>query len=202
MGDNLSVADVLALNGNGGNMFGGNGTNTLLLFLILFGGAGGLGFGNRGNFGLPEVEAGFRNNTIVNKLDGITQGICDSTYALNNSIMSGFATIGSQIANCCCETNRNIDASRYEMSKGFCDVINANTMNTRDILENQNANTQRIVDTIQGNVIQDLRDKLNSANALLAQDSQSRYILGELGRYVTNPPCTQFGYGYGCGSCC
>lgn len=190
MGENMSVADILALT-KSDNGFGGGNINTLILFLILFGGFGGngFGFGNRGNFGLSEVEAGFRNNTIVNKLDGLTQGLCQSTYETTTTMLNGFNGIQSAISDCCCNINRNIDASRYEMSKGFCDVINANSMNTRDIIANQNNNTQRILDTIQGNVIQDLRDKLNSANTLLAQDSQSRYILGELGRYVTNPPC-------------
>lgn len=186
MGDNISLADVLALSKSDG-LSGGNGMIFLLFILILFGGGRFNGYG--GNQTTNEVEAGFRQNTVINKLDGLSQGLCTSTYEVTNNMNRGFNSLEREISNCCCETNRNIDSVRYDMSKGFCDIINANAMNTRDIIDNQNTNTQRLLDTINQNTIQDLRDKLNSANNILAQDSQSRYILGELGRYVTNPPC-------------
>lgn len=99
------------------------------------------------------------------------------------------------------------------MARGFCDVVNAGNMNTRDIIANNTANTQRIIDTMTQNTIQDLRDRLNSANGILAQDSQSKYLLSQLGRYEINPPCPTgfnnlFGFngfnGFNCGfnNCC
>ena len=59
--------------GWGGN--GGNGTN----------GAGFQGWATR-----ADINEGFALNDIQNGIRGIQQGICDSTYALNNTMQSGF----------------------------------------------------------------------------------------------------------------
>ena len=37
-----------------------------------------------------DLSSGFSFNNLENAVRGIQQGICDSTYALNNSIMQGF----------------------------------------------------------------------------------------------------------------
>lgn len=203
MGDNLSLADVMALTKDGGGLNNGGGLIFILFILMLFGGFGGNGWGNNGtggNFTNSQIEDGFRQNAVINKLDNLTTGLCDTTYALANNMSNGFNSLERTISSCCCDTNRNIDSVKYEMSKGFCDVINANSMNTRDIIESQNRGTQRIIDTMQANLVQNLRDELSTIKTVASQENQSRYILGELGRYVTNPPCPPpFYYGnYAC----
>lgn len=103
-----------------------------------------------------------------------------------------------------CETNRNIDSVKYEMSKGFCDVVTANNLNTRDLLANQDRNTQRIMDALTANQIQDLRDKNNelTMSALLQQQTTNITNITNprsIPAYVVcNPYATQYGYGYGC----
>ena len=64
-------------------------------------------------------------SAITNKLNGIENGLCDGFYAQNTNLLNGFSGISREIASCCCETNRNIDSVRYDMSKGFCDVAGA-----------------------------------------------------------------------------
>lgn len=205
LGNDMSVADVMAIarttNDNDG--FGGNGGGAgmwiVLLFFLLAAGGNGFGFNNRNNFDpccAPATQQGmsdaFNFNQLDNGIRGLERGICDLGFAvqgMTNNLGSQIAENKFAIQDCCCTVNRNIDSVKYEMAKGFCDVVNAGNMNTRDILENNTANTQRIIDTMTQNTIQDLRDKLNGANNILAQDGQSRYLLSQLGRYEINPPC-------------
>ena len=90
------------------------------------------------------------------------------------------------------ETNRNIDAVRYENAKNTCDIINANT-----------ANTQRIMDMLAQNQMQNLRDELYSTRAALSNNIQTQNILGALQpvprpAYVTSSPYAANNY-CGCG---
>ena len=117
----------------GGGGFGGSfgeGLWAVIILAILFGrgGFGGFGGGFGGGGGecgcQTAISNGFALNGLENGIRGIQQGICDSTYALNNSIMSGFHgvdnavcnlgyniqqgfnTLGYQNQQCCCETDR------------------------------------------------------------------------------------------------
>ena len=102
MMENYSLSDIRAAAGNDNGMgaFGGDGLIWLVvLFLFGFGGFGN-GFG--GNRGFGEAATAAAQNEILmgqqfdrtnTKLDAVAQGICDSTYALNNSIKD-----------CCCTT--------------------------------------------------------------------------------------------------
>ena len=174
--------------------FGGSWMWIIVLFLFMFGGAG--GWGNRGNaLTQAEMQMGFDTAEITRKLDGLANGLCDGFYAMNTSMLTGFNTIGREIAEnrfaaqqCCCETNRNIDAVRYEAQRNTCDIttaIHAEGEATRALLKEQE--TQR------------LRDELDQARGIIANTNQSRFILDQLGRYYTNPPCR--GYDTGCGCC-
>lgn len=187
MTDGLSAADIMALtkeeSGEGHNMW--NNPFVYLVWIWAFSafGGGGFGFGNRGGEALTqaELQRGFDTNTIVNKLDGISNGICDGFYAMNTTNLQGFNGVGNAIANlgyqtqnCCCETNRNIDNVRFDMSRGFCDVINA-----------QAQNTQRILDHLCCQETQALRDQLQTANFQLSQQAQSANLINILRPFPT-----------------
>lgn len=180
MTDNLSVADVMALqnrdnccynNGNGGFGNWGDGGWIFLLFILLiagrgWGGYGGFG-GGFGGYGIganapgfqgyatrADINEGFAFNGLERNVQGIQQGICDSTYALNNSIMNGFHgvdnavcqlgyqtqqginSLASQMASCCCDlrseiastscaTQRAIDGVNYNLATQSCDTRTA-----------------------------------------------------------------------------
>ena len=122
-----------------------------MAFVFKFGGFNpvGGGFGGFGGQALTRAELydGFAIQNIDGAVRGVQQGICDSTYALNNSITSGFHgvdnaictlgyqtqqgfnTLGYAMKDCCCETQRLIE-------RGFCDVGQAVNMQTRDIIDN------------------------------------------------------------------
>lgn len=73
------------------------------------------------------------------------------------------------------ETNRNIDSLKYE-----------NAQNTAAIVQAGNANTQRILDQMTSNTIQELRDKLQTAQLEANNATQSAYLINTL-RPFPNP---------------
>lgn len=215
----MPVAPI-AYGNNGG--FGGFGDDWLALIVILalFGGYGNGGFGFGGGFGGGRsygcepcaTKADLTAQGIVQKLDGITYGITDSTYALNNSIMSGFhgvdnaiCTLGyqnqqgfnslaHQISDCCCETQRSIDGVRYDMATQACDTRHAIQDSTRQILDF--LTTDKIASLQAENQALKFKASQSEQNALFAanQQAQTAELIRRLGAdcpvnaYVVQPP--------------
>ena len=129
--------------------------------LVFGGGFGGFGFGGFGGGGAglqgmatrADINEGFALNNITGGIREIQQGICDSTYALNNAITGGFAGVqqsmtqgfngvergfcelSHQLSDCCCENRAAIAQVRYDMANQTRDVIEAGNANTRAILD-------------------------------------------------------------------
>lgn len=208
-----SLSDIAALMGNRNvdGLWGGNGLFILVLFFLIFGmngGAWGNGW-NNGALTRSDMFDGFNNQTVVRKLDGITQGLCDGFYAQNTTMLQGFNKIGSQIAEnrfaaqqCCCETNRNIDAVRFDNEKCCCRLEN--------LVHEEAEKTRALINT---NTMQNLRDKLadrdrdlQTANFQLSQQAQNATLISTLRpfpqpSYITCSPyeVNRNIYGYGCG---
>ena len=215
MDSNYSLADIRAAT-HDDDGYGGQGSWfwIVVLFLFMFG-FGRNGWGNDANNGAltrAEMTDGFNNQSILNKLNGLENGLCDGFYAQNNTMLQGFSTMGNQIMQnqfamkeCCCETNRNIDAVRYENSKNTCEITTA--------IHNEGEQTRAL---IQANTIQNLRDRLEAksqelqtANFQLSQQAQNATLINELRpcakpAYITFSPyqARNFGCGCGCGSDC
>lgn len=157
----MSLSDIAAVTRNNDCDDWGNGGALwiIILFLFVFMGGWGNGF-NRDNGALTraEMQQGFDTQEITRKLDGINYGLCDGFYAQNTTMLNGFAGITTAVRDaqfaaqqCCCETNRNIDAVRYEAAQNTCAIekaIHAEGEATRNM--------------IQQNEIQALRDKVNA----------------------------------------
>ncbi len=252
----LSPADVAVLSGNtgnGGNSGFGEGSGWwIIIVLLLFGwgrnGFGGQGGGSYGGSGIGEnyvLATDFA--TIERKLDGINNGICDATFALNNTMTNGFAgvqqtlcqgfngvntailqnsvnterglwNLSSQFADCCCKTQRAIDGVNYNMAMNTNSLQQTLCNNTRDIIENQNANYRALHEELIANKLEMKNERIaeqqNEINALrlaASQERQNAYLLSELkpcpsaAYIVPNPNCcynyqvTGTGYGNGCG---
>lgn len=153
------------------------------------------------------------NNTITNGFFGVqnslTQGfsglntaLLQGNYALSSQLADCCCGIKTQLADCCCTTQRGLDAINYN------NVINTNAIqqtlctNTRDIIENQNANYRALHDEIVANRIEDknaqIQAQQNEINALrlsASQERQNAYLLSELkpcpspAYFVPNPNC-------------
>lgn len=233
--EGLSAADVAAVTGgNGGRNNDGmfdNGWWIIILLLALggrgFGYGGGGGFGGGGASAVcatpADVNSAVDRQTFISKLDGLTYGVTDATYALNNAITSGFAAaelsranMAADNAKCCCEIQAAIQ-------NGFCTTNNSINNAARDIIENQNATGRAILDFL----VKDKIDTLTAENQTLRfqasqtaqnafitanQEAQTAELIRRLGRdnpvpayVVPNPNCcyqynVQPVCGCGCGN--
>ena len=209
MDSNYSLADIRAAT-HDDDGYGGQGSWfwIVVLFLFMFG-FGRNGWGNDANNGAltrAEMTDGFNNQSVLNKLNGIENGLCQGFYSQNNTALQGFSTIGNQtmqnqfaMKECCCETNRNIDAVRYENSKHTCEITTA--------IHNEGEQTRAL---IQANTIQNLRDRLEAksqelqtANFQLSQQAQNATLINELRpcakrAYITCSPYQARNFGCGC----
>ena len=105
-GNGLSVADALALGKENNGMFGdGNGSWIFFLFFLL---AWGGNFGNWGGNGMngtssaytdSAIQRGFDNQAVMNKLNGLENGLCDGFYSVNTSLLK-WNTAGNQQCSC------------------------------------------------------------------------------------------------------
>ena len=195
----VSLADIAAVTGNNRNNDGmwGDGAWWIVILLIFGWGNGGFGgWGNGGNNGVgAEIQRGFDTQSIVGKLDGITNGLCDGFYAQNTTMLNGFAGVTTAVRDaqfaaqqCCCETNRNIDAVRYEAQKNVCDITTA--------IHAEGEATRAL---IQQNEMQALRDKVSELQLAQSQCAQNAYLTGTLRPYPVPayPVCGPCGWNGG-----
>ena len=208
-----SLADIAAVTGNknDGGWGDGNGWWVLIILFAINGGWG----GNGANGGaMPyatsaltqaDLQRGFDTQSIVSKLDGISNGLCDGFYAVNNGMLTGFNGINtnilqtgfgiqqainadtvanmqntnalqSQLANCCCETREAIQGVNYNMAQNTCALQNTMNSNTRDIIDSQNAGTRAILDYLCNEKISSLQAENNDLRRAASQDRQSALL--------------------------
>ena len=188
----LTAADVAAVTGNNnGNMFGNDWAWIIILLLFGYGGRGFGGFGGGMPCGTPATQADVRSavdqQTLISKLDQQTYGIADSTYALNNAINNGFygvdrsiCDIGHQISDCCCQTQRAIDSVKYENATNTCAIQNTIQNTTRDVIENQNANSRAILDFLTQDKIATLTAENQNLKLAASQANQNAVLMAAM----------------------
>ena len=184
-------------NCNNSGFLNGDGWWAIILFAMIFGwgngGYGGFGGGINSPFGQgaltrADLCSEFNFNDLHNAVRGVQQGICDSTYALNNTITGGFnntnvamlqgfngvdkamCQLGYNLQDCCCQTQNAIQGVRYDMATQACDTRNTIQNATRDIIDNANANYRGLMDFM----VQSKIDALQAENTnLKLQASQA-----------------------------
>lgn len=242
----VPVMEVNGNNSNGA--FGNNGDWAWIIILFLIFGWGGRGFGNGfgGNGGVGAYDnyvlsSDFAtlqrliqdgNNMLERRTDNIINGLCDGFYTqaqLINGVNTNISNLGfnlqncccelkSQLADCCCTTQRAIDGVNYNLATNTCAITNNATQNTRDIIENQNANYRALHDELVSAKLEAKNDRIaeqqNEINALrlkASQEAQNAYLLNELkpcpsaAYIVPNPNCCynyQVTQGCGCNGGC
>ena len=202
----FAMGYALGQDSNGGSNNGGFGDmggiwGIILAALILGGGNGGFGFGGfGGGVGLngaltrAELYDGFAMQNIDSAVRGVQQGICDSTYALTNTItngfhgvdsavcnlgynvQSGFNGLSSQLAQCCCDNRAAIADVKYQMATDTCAIQNTIQNTTRDLMDNQNAGTRAILDFLTQDKISTLTAENQSLKFAASQAQQNAFI--------------------------
>lgn len=131
-----SLSDIAAATGNGNGMgFGGEGWWVIILFALIFGwgrnGWGGNSDGNGGTTYFGENYALITDNaTLERKIDGVYAGICDSTFALNNTINQGFASAQNTMTQGFAGLNTALVTQGYETRNAVTQDTIANMNNT------------------------------------------------------------------------
>ena len=193
--------------GGGMGMWGENWIWIIVLFLF---GWGRNGFGNGNGGGVMDgyvLTSDFAS--VERKLDSISNGICDSTFALNNAITGGFATTAQainsgfgqaelsrsnqqaalmqqlnamqmQAANCCCENRAAIAQVRYDMATQACDTRNTVQNATRDIIDANNQNSRAILDFLTQSKLSDLQTENQNLKLAASQAAQNNYLISQL----------------------
>lgn len=207
----VSLADIAAVTGNNRNNDGmwGDGAWWIVILLIFgWGNNGWGGFGGNGSgagYTDSAIQRGFDNQAVISKLDGISNGLCDGFYAMNNSMLTGFNGINTnimqtgygiqqainadtvanmqntnalqaQLANCCCETREAIQGVNYNLATNTCALQNTMNNNTRDIIDSQQAGTRAILDYLCTKENADLRDKVQKLELSASQDRQNALL--------------------------
>lgn len=179
-------------NNYGGGCFGGMGGDWLAIIVLfaLFanGGWGGAGYGGGNNLGYElgrvattnDVASGFNNSAVLGNLNDLKLG----QSGLQNTLCQGFNGLTREISDCCCNTQRAIDAS-----------------------------TDRILGFLTNEKISGLQAENAALTAQLSQNAQTRTLIDALRptaipAYLTCSPYQSVygfgynGYGNGCGNGC
>lgn len=187
------IAGQNSNNRNDGMWGGDGGWWAWILLFAIFGwggnGFGGWGGGNgalQGALTRSDLCAEFNANDLQNAVRGVQQGICDSTFALNNTVVNGFSNVArdmctgfanvaagiteNRFANqqSACSIERAIDNSRFDTQTGFnalssqlasccCDIRSG----LKDI-QFQNATDTCAIQTSLANVGRDIIDNQNA----------------------------------------
>lgn len=212
---------------NGGGFFGNEGLWAVIILAIIFGWGNGNGLGGRNGgsnggdnvtvvpYPAPGYGMGFGGGypteavlqraldtqTIISKLDGNTQGLCDGFYAQSNAInglgatimqgfngvdrvvcqqgyqtQAGFNALGNQISSCCCDIKSAIGDVKYQMAADTCAIQNIIQTTTRDVIDNQNANYRGLMDFMVQSKIDALQAENQNLKLAASQANQNAAI--------------------------
>nr|DAW50544.1 MAG TPA: hypothetical protein [Caudoviricetes sp.] len=207
---NMPVVPAGTNNGNGWGGFGGdNGWWIILFFIVLMGwnrnGWGGNnGSGAADNYVLASDFATLQRqidsaaSTLERKGEITQQGLCDGFYAMNTTLLNGFAGVNQnmntgfqsaelsrcnqqaalmqqlnamqmQAANCCCENRASIAQVRYDMATQACDTRNTVQNTTRDIIDAMNCGFRSIDQRLTA-------QELAAKDAKIAEQNQQLFV--------------------------
>lgn len=204
----MTPADIAAVTNNSRNDcndgWGGGWSSWIILFLIFgmfgwggFGGFGGFG-GNAGASGAltrADLCQDMNFNQLENGVRGIQQGICDSTFALNNSInglgmnvMQGFHGVDNAICNLGYQTQQGFNQTNIALMQGqnslqsqiadcccgvqrAIDGINYNMASNTCAIQNSMCNNTRDIIESQNNGTRAILDAL-TAQRIEAKDQR------------------------------
>ena len=191
-------------NGFGGGFGCGNGD-----FPWLMSGQAGINANTNGGFrdamlqdSITSVRDGINgiSTQLCNGFAGVEQGAnarqmsnMQTAFGLQTAMNTGFNGIQSQLANCCCENRLATCQTQNTIQNEGNQTRFADANNTRDLLANQTANTQAILDKLcqleldgKNDKIADLERQLTMANLQASQTAQNAFIQQGLTDEVDN----------------
>jgi len=195
--------------GNNGGFFGGNGFDNGYAWLS-----------NGQKEIMQNTNNGFDTLHLSNQLDTVNSGIyslsnqlCNSTASINNNVSNGFYNaeisannrainqmqdtfaLSRQFADCCCENRLGIQDLKATVISENCNDREVLRQIGQDILVNQTANTQKIIDEIfrdrldeKDDKIAELNRQLQMADLRASQIAQTQAITSNIYNELKNCP--------------
>ena len=200
--------------GDGFGFGGGMGAWWLLVLLFALGGWNGNNRNNNSDI-LPylamnnnntnnDVQRGFDQQAIISGINGVQNAVITGNSATQQALCNGFAgveagatsrqmanmqqmfSLQQQLAQCCCDNRLATAQTQALVQSENCEDRNALNNGIRDILLNQNNNTQKILDVMcqdkidaKNEKIAELQQQLNFANLRASQTAQTSTLLAD-----------------------
>lgn len=213
------IAMVFGWNGNGGGIFGGNGSGSVRDAYVL-----------NSDFATIQRQLSDGFGSTEAKLDSVNNGLCSLGYDqlgqmnnINTNILQSTNALATQLADCCCKTQSGIESVKT------ADAFNTATItsaikdccceNEKIALQNRYESAQnqcatlsaidklgdRIIDYMANDKAQALRDENFSLKLCASQQAQNNYLINQLRPAPVpafNVPSPfyyggAYGYGYG-----
>lgn len=135
-------------------------------------------------------------------IDKLAGQVGFSSERVINAVQSGNASVVQALQNCCCQTQTSIASLKSDLllqnckdtgelrggqrdlgqaiTQGFANTAYETQKQTCDIINAGNANTQRIIDTLNCHWQQDLQQRYNDARLELSQQRQNAELIAAL----------------------
>ena len=179
----LTAADVGAVVGNNRNYDGfGYGEGMWFWIIIILFAFWGNGFGNRnGQDTLLSDE--FIKRDIFNTNQNVSESACQTQRDVLESRYTnqlGLSQLGANMQECCCSTQKEILQNRYD------NALQTQTLSSQmascccDLRAEGLANTQKIIDLIQQDKIDQLRDQVYTTNLALNNANLTNQIVNSI----------------------
>lgn len=186
----IVILFLFAFNGGWGNGYGGGAQQNYVL---------------ASDFATIQRQLSDGFGGVEKGIDTIRNGLCDGFYTeaqlmngVNMNIMQGFNASQAQLADCCCRTQQNIKDTQYAIATASGDIRGAikdcccdtekQFMQTR--YDNATANcatiqaindsTKQIIDYMQAEKAQNLRDENQALRLSASQAAQNQYLINAL----------------------
>lgn len=112
------------------------------------------------------VNNGFASAEIA--ANGRQMANMQQAFSAQTAMSQGFNQLGSQFANCCCENRLGLADLKYTVATENCADRAAISDGIRDVIANQTANTQRILDQLCADKIDAKNDEISALRQQLA----------------------------------
>lgn len=150
--------------------------------------------------GVRGIQQGICDSTYAlnNSINGIGMALANGFHGVDNAICSlGYQTqngfnmvdktmlqsqnaLMAQIAQCCCENRMGQADIKYQMATDTCAVQNTIQNTTRDIIDNNNANSRAILDALNQNYIRSLENENQSLRLSASQTAQNATLMAAM----------------------
>ena len=217
----MSGADVAGLisaintRDNRDEGFFGDGIWGIIMLLIIAGlfSGNGFGWGNRGNGTVANdslLGEEFIKRDIFNTNQNVSNTACQTQRDVLESRYAtqlGLTNLGANMQNCCCETQKEVLQNRYD------NALQTQTLSAQmaqcccDLRAEGLANTQKVIDLIQQDKIDQLRDQVYTTNLALNNANLANTVINAVRpfpspSYVVGSPYTSLYNPYnGCSGC-